>query len=233
MLSLPPKGWWVFIIRPTLRFFASATLIFGGLTLLFFQIISPLFLNRGQEIVTPIQETVLGLITQNSASPLENINLPLEQPLAISTGVTDTAPSQFYLSVPRLNIIDAAVETNSLSLTPDTILGHYRGTSIPGTLGTAFIYGHSTLPYFFNPHNYKTIFATVPTLVTGDVFLIRINEVTYQYTVAATKILPPPEVDPLKDYGLEVGSSSSVVLMTCYPPGLSIERFLAIGKLVF
>lgn len=231
--KLPPKGWWVFIIRPTLRFLFSFALLFGGLTLLISQIVYPLFLNSSQEPLAPIQQTVLGIISLSAASPLENIDLPAEQPLAISSGVNNTAPNQFYLSVPRLGIVDAAVETNSLSLTPDTMLGHYRGTSLPGTLGTAFIYGHSTLPYFFNPQNYKTIFATLPTLVTGDIFLIRINEITYQYTVAATKILPPPEVDPIKDYGLEMGSSSSVVLMTCYPPGLSTERFLAIGKLVF
>lgn len=181
----------------------------------------------------PLQETVWGLISQSSANPLKDVPLATERVLAISAGVVSKTPSQFYLSVPRLNITDAVVETNSLSLNPDTALGHYRGTSLPGTLGTAFIYGHSTLPYFFNSTNYKTIFSTVPTLEVGDTFLVRINEITYQYAVVATKILPPQEVDPLKDYGLEVGSSSSVVLMTCYPPGLSTERFLAIGKLVF
>lgn len=241
---LPLRGWWVFVVRPALRFGTSFTLIFGGLFLLISQVFFPLFFSSGDGFVaTPLQESVLGIMTETPANPLEGIKVTAAaaatsfttepQSLAITPGLVGATPSQFYLSIPKLGIDSAVVETNSLSLSPDTALGHYRGTSLPGDLGTAFIYGHSTLPWFFNPTNYKTIFSTVPTLVEGDKFLIHINDLTYQYEVVATKILDPSQVDPLKDYGLEAGSSSSVVLMTCYPPGLSTNRFLAIGKLIF
>jgi LPXTG-site transpeptidase (sortase) family protein len=234
--QLPPKGWWVLFLRPLLRFSLSFTLIFGGLFLLLSQVLFPVFLSRSEDsLVTPLQEEILGVMAAGSPNPLDNITVaaPRLQSLPIKSGVLGETPSQFYLSVPRLGISQAVVETNSLNLSPDTALGHYRGTSLPGDLGTAFIYGHSTLPWFFNPNNYKTIFSTIPTLTTGDKFLVQVNNVAYQYEVASTIILDPIEVEPLRDYGEQINSSSSVVLMTCYPPGLSIKRFLAIGKLIF
>ena len=200
-------------------------------------VIFPFFMDgQNTGVVTPVQELVLGAFAETSPNPLVNISSNAKsapQNLAIKSGTVNEVPSTFYLTVPKLGVEQATIETNSLSLSPDTSLGHYRGTSLPGEVGTSFIYGHSTLPWFFSATNYKTIFATLPTVSTGDTFYVHFNNLTYRYEVVATKILDPEEVDPLKDYGAEVGSSSTAVLMTCYPPGLSSKRFLAIGRLVF
>ena len=132
----------------------------------------------------------------------------------------------------QLGIKDAVTETNSLSLSPDLSLGHYRGSGLPGEVGNAFIYGHSVLPCFYNPKNYKTIFSTLHQLEIGDEFTIEYNNKTYTYKVEQKKILKPDEVDPLAGYKPKYLNESTVTLMTCSPPGTKINRLLVNAVLV-
>jgi LPXTG-site transpeptidase (sortase) family protein len=238
------RGWWLFVIKPLLRFGASFFLIFGGVFILLSQLIIPSFLGfKDLKVITPMQDAVISVLTP-SISPMEGVvfretpsqqavSSPQVSELAIKGSSVTGTPGEFYLSIPSLGINLAQVEANSLSPNPDFRLGHYRGSSLPGSLGTAFIYGHSALPWFFSPTNYKTIFSTLPGLSEGDKFTITYNDLSYDYSVMATKILLPEEVDPLHDYGADYNCSSSAVLMTCYPPGLSTKRLLIVGKLIF
>jgi len=73
-------------------------------------------------------------------------------------------PDIFYLTIPKLGIEKAEVDTNSESLSPDERLGHYPGSALPGEVGNTFIYGHSVLPMFYDPTNYRTIFSTLDKL---------------------------------------------------------------------
>jgi len=243
MKKLPPKGWWVFIFRPLLRIGLSFTLLFVGLFLLISQVLFPLFLGVATPATTlaPITDSLFG-----SASPLEGLPVLASSSYATPPTVLQEAtvlsiedasvgevPAQFYLTVPALGIKQAVVETNSINPTPSQSLGHFRGSRFPGEMGTSFLYGHSALPWLFNSSNYKTIFSTLPDLTTSDNFYVHYKSFTYQYQIVGTKILAPNDVDPLKDYGIELNSPSTVVLMTCYPPGLSSKRYLVIGKLIF
>ncbi len=141
-------------------------------------------------------------------------------------------PDYFYLSIPKLKIKDALVETNSESLNPSSALGHYPGTSLPGENGNAFIYGHSVLPWFFNTNNYKTLFSTLGKLEPGDEFYITYNNRSYTYVVETTEELSPSEVKPLDEIKPKYLNESTVVLMTCSPPGTKLKRLLINGILV-
>lgn len=236
--KLPPKAWWVFIVKPVIKFGSAFVLILSGSGLLLSQVVLPQVLNTETTSTTGDVGSILSAANVNPPSPMAGVPLHKAGPtnseiLTVTSGVNEEVPSSFSLAIPKLNISEAEVETNSVNLSPDTRLGHFRGSALPGDIGTAFIYGHSAAPLFFSSNNYKTIFSTLPNLAIGDEFSININAVTYRYDVAETKILNPEEVSPLKDYGLEIGSPSSVVLMTCYPPGMSTKRLLVVGKLVY
>jgi len=141
-------------------------------------------------------------------------------------------PNFFYLSIPKLKIENALVETNSESLNPSSALGHYSGTSLPGENGNAFIYGHSVLPWFFNANNYKTIFSTLGKLEPGDEFYITYNNREYTYVVETKENLSPSDVKPLAEIKPKYLNESTVVLMTCSPPGTKLKRLLINGVLV-
>jgi len=141
-------------------------------------------------------------------------------------------PDYFYLTIPKLKIKDALVETEAKTLNPDDSLGHYPGTSLPGENGNSFIFGHSVLPWFFNSNNYKTIFSTLGKLEPGDEFYINYNNSEYTYVVESTEELSPDDVDPLATIKPKYLNESTVVLMTCSPPGTKLRRLLVNAILV-
>ena len=146
--------------------------------------------------------------------------------------VNTNVPKYYYLSIPKLNIKEALVETSPLTLSPDDALGHYIGSALPGETGNTFIYGHSVLPFFYNPRNYKTIFSTLNTLEIGDLFYIKYNNKEYKYIVESKISVSPERVNPLGYYKPAYLNESSVTLMTCDPPGTKFKRLLVNAVMV-
>ncbi len=123
-----------------------------GLFFLITQIFLPLIVFTTQDSVArPVESTVLGLATgfgEFEFSELQNTR---------GTTLQANIPDYYYLTIPKLRIEKAWVDTSPPDLSPDDALGHYIGSSLPGEVGNAFIYGHSVLPAFYNPKNYKTL----------------------------------------------------------------------------
>src|SRR3989339_1019780 len=143
-----------------------------GFLILGSQVVYPLIYFKTQdETSKPVESSVLGIASGFSEFEFQELN---NRDPYKKTDNVDT-PQFFYLSIPKLKIERAEVETNSSNLQPDKYLGHYLGSTIPGEVGNAFIYGHSVLPWFYNPKNYKTIFSTLDRLETGDAVEVEYN----------------------------------------------------------
>ncbi len=140
-------------------------------------------------------------------------------------------PEFYYLSVPKLKINKAIVETSPATLDPADALGHYNGTEFPGEVGNSFVYGHSVLPWFFNQKNYKTIFSTLGKLETGDEFFVNYNNKGYRYIVESKEELSPNNVNPLNEIKPRYLNESTMTLMTCSPPGTKLKRLMVYGVL--
>lgn len=198
-------------------------LLFLGTFILITQVVLPLVVFKTQDqISSPISNSVLGV-----ASGFGNFEFDELQNSVNETTESDTnIPQYFYLTIPKLRINKALVETNSPTLNPDEALGHYKGTALPGKVGNTFIYGHSVLPWFYNPKNYKTIFSTIDKLAVGDVFYIEYNNQTLEYKVETKSILKTEQVEPLAELKPRYLNESTVVLMTCYPMGTKSKRLL-------
>lgn len=124
----------------------------------------------------------------------------------------------YTLSIPKLKITDALVTISGDDLNRSLI--HYGGTGLPGEYGTAVIFGHSVLPQFYNPTNYKTIFSTLPTLKTGDEVFVRYDGVEYRYVVYEMLVTEANDLTPLA----QRFDDSYVTLITCVPPGTYWKR---------
>lgn len=148
------------------------------------------------------------------------------------TATIDSTPEYFYLTIPKLNIENAVIETNSTNLSPEDTLGHYKGSNLPGEPGNTFIYGHSVLPWFYNPKNYKTIFSTLDQLETGDEFTISYKNKQLKYKVEGKEVLYPTSVDPLANWKPSYLNDSTATLMTCWPAGTKTKRLIIKATLV-
>lgn len=137
-----------------------------------------------------------------------------------------TPVNTYKLSIPKLRISDAAVTIAGDDLGKSLV--HYGGTGLPGEYGTAVVFGHSTLPQFFNPTNYKTIFSILPTLTVGDEILVTYDGVTYRYVVYEMTVTDPTDLSPLEQHF----DDSYITLITCVPPGTYWKRLNVRARLV-
>jgi sortase A len=143
-----------------------------------------------------------------------------------------TPVNSYTLSIPKLRIKNAIVIIAGDDLNNGLI--HYGGTAMPGEFGTTVIFGHSTLPQFYDPTNYHTIFSLLPTLKIatdikeGDDIFITYDGATYRYSVYDMVVTRPDDLSSLE----QKYDDSYVTLVTCVPPGTYWQRLHVKAKLM-
>lgn len=200
----------------------SGLLMSLGFLILGTQVAMPLIFFKTQDtVIKPMEKTVLGVATGFSDFDFEEMS-----PNNIVLDDEANIPDYFQITIPKLKIEDALVKTEFDGASPDEFIGHYKGSALPGTEGDAFIYGHSVLPWFFNPKNYKTIFSTLGDLEVGDEIIINYNGKELAYSVEEKITVSPNDVNPISGWKPEYLNESTITLMTCWPAGTKTNRLL-------
>jgi len=179
------------------------------------------------QTVTPISEDTLSLNSMASVHSGEEVDYTNANTWFPThpqkKGVTPV--NTYMLSIPRLKIENAVVMVAGDDLNESLI--HYGGTPLPGQSGNTVIFGHSTLPQFYNPKSYKTIFSLLPTLTIGDKIFITYDEVKYTYVVYDMVVVDPTDLTPLE----QRFDDSFITVVTCVPPGTYWKRLNVKAKL--
>lgn len=126
--------------------------------------------------------------------------------------------SHYLLSIPKLKIDKATVTIGGESLEESLI--HYPGTALPGQLGNSVVLGHSVLPAFYNPKDYKSIFSKIPDLESGDEIYVYFDGITYIYVVHDYYEREPEEVQLME----QKFDRYEMSLVTCVPQGTYLRR---------
>lgn len=134
--------------------------------------------------------------------------------------------THYSLSIPKLKIEKATVHIDGQDLMDSLI--QYPGTALPGQYGNTIIFGHSVLPQFFNPKNYKTIFSTLPTIKKGDEIFVDFDGILYHYEVIGIEEVSPDNISVLE----QRYDSEYLTLITCAPPGTYLKRLIVTSKLI-
>lgn len=126
----------------------------------------------------------------------------------------------YTLAIPKLGIDGANVSTVNYDLSQTLV--HYYGPGNPLDHGTSVIFGHSTLPQWFNQNDYDAIFATLHTIGVGDEIIITVDGKQYTYQIFATAITTPDDVNIFS----QSYDNSYITLVTCTPPGTIWKRLI-------
>ena len=95
----------------------------------------------------------------------------------------------------------------------------------PGENGNTAILGHSSSDVF-NNGQYKFIFVQLNRLALGDLFYIDYDGIRYSYEITDKKVIAPTDLDQLN-----MGQSEPyATLITCDPPGTTLNRLIVIGR---
>ncbi len=133
----------------------------------------------------------------------------------------------YTLSIPKLGITDAKVSAMDTKLS-EHLVQYFTTSNNPVEKGTSVIFGHSTLPQLFSETDYRTIFANVHTLKTGDEFSINVNDKDYTYRIFSINILSPDDPNIFS----QSHDNSYITLVSCTPPGTVWKRLVIRASLV-
>lgn len=167
---------------------------------------------------SPNSTPVLGIGVENKSS--------FPAFVSDSQRTTPTPYSEFTLSISSIKLKEAKVLVDSNDF--EQSLALLPGTALPGERGNVFITGHSSLPQFFRPGNYKAIFANLPNIEKDDSIIIEAGEQQFKYKVIGLKVVNPEEtwvINPPDNTGRYLS------LMTCVPPGLYLKRLIVLAEL--
>jgi len=229
--------------KKIINYFSYFFLIVGSFLLFWafypiisFEIYSQTFLSK--DFKTPVifneinQSIKNGLVLgsfnvfSNNLSDFTNVNLWFPSIVKNKVNKDNFFVKQYFLSIPKLNIKDAVVLVGGDDLSKSLI--HYLPKTMPGELGNVAIFGHSTLPQLYKPHDYKSIFTFLPSLQKGDKIFIKVEDVVYQYEVFEMFVVLPSEISVLN----QKLDASYLTLITCVPPGTYWKRLVVKAKLI-
>lgn len=105
-------------------------------------------------------------------------------------------------------------------------VAHAEGTNLPGEDGNIFIFSHSS-ENFYEAVRYNSIFYLLPKLEIGDTITLYFEGKRFDYHVREKIIANPDEVSFLTDKS----EKPMLTLMTCYPPGTNLKRFIVVADL--
>ena len=138
--------------------------------------------------------------------------------------------TDFSIIIPKINVnsnVIKNIDPNNSSEYQKALtkgVAHARGSGLPGFPGNTFIFAHSANSWY-QANQYNAIFYLINKLVTGDEITIYYEGSKYLYTVTEKKIVTSSHLNYL------TGSTSTqtLTLMTCWPPGTTLNRLVIIA----
>jgi sortase A len=133
--------------------------------------------------------------------------------------------------IPKINVEipvvydEPSIDERALENALERGVVHYATTPNPGERGNAVIFGHSS-NNILNKGKYKFAFVLLSRLEIGDTFMLTKNGKRYVYKVYEKRIVKPSEVSVLGN----TDKVATATLITCDPPGTSINRLVVIGE---
>lgn len=152
-------------------------------------------------------------------------------PIIIDPTSTAVGP-ETKIIIPKINV-EIPVVYNEPSIEEDAVqkalergVLHYATTSKPGELGNGAIFGHSS-NNILNKGDYKFAFVLLKRLEAGDTFILQKDSKRYVYRVFDKKVVKPEDLSVLSD---SQGKPATFSLITCDPPGTTINRMVVTGE---
>lgn len=152
-----------------------------------------------------------------------------DTPIIADSSTTANGPPQVI--IPKINVEipvvydQPSIEENAIQSSLENGVVHYATTASPGQTGNTVIFGHSS-NNILNKGKYKFAFVLLNRLEIGDTFMLTKDGKRYTYRVYKKEVVKPTDVQVLG----AAEKPSSATLITCDPPGTSINRLVVVGE---
>lgn len=133
---------------------------------------------------------------------------------------------EYQFSIPSMGIDHAKVSTVDFDLSKH-LVQYFSTSKNPTDKGTSVIFGHSTLPQWFDPKNYMAVFAHMHLIKEGDEIVLTVNNKDYHYKVFSKTILDSKDPNIFS----QSFDNSYITIITCTPPGTTWKRLVVRASL--
>ncbi len=135
--------------------------------------------------------------------------------------------SEYDLSIPSQNISHMKVSAVDFDLSKHMVQ-YFSTSKSPIENGTSVIFGHSTLPQWFDPKNYMAVFAHLHLIKDGDEIVLTVDGQDYHYKVFSRTITDSNDPNIFS----QAYDNSYITIITCTPPGTTWKRLVVRASLV-
>ena len=165
----------------------------------------------------------------------EELKYDLHQVTQAKQSTTEITPvsTRFGIVIPKIGANAPVVENvdpynekdYQVALTKG--IAHARGTSLPehANKGSVFLFAHSAAN-FYEANRYNAVFYLLNKLEKNDEIILYYQEKKYVYHVTDTKIVNEDDLQYLSG----TANAEQLILMTCWPAGTSLKRFLVFAE---
>ncbi len=160
-------------------------------------------------------------------TPSKNVS---NAPIIIDSSTAAVGPESKII-IPKINVEipvvydEPSVDEKAIQHALERGVVHYATTPLPGEVGNGVIFGHSS-NNILNKGQYKFAFVLLKRLEVGDTFMLQKDGKRFVYKVTDKKIVKPSDVSVLTTST----NQSTMTLITCDPPGTSLNRLLVTGQ---
>ncbi len=150
---------------------------------------------------------------------------------SIIVDTNSTVGPEPKIIIPKINVEipvvydEQSIDEKAVQAALEEGVIHYAITSKPGELGNSAIFGHSS-NNILNRGKYKFAFVLLNRMEIGDTFMLHYEGKRYIYKVFDKKVVPPDDLSVLNP----TSKPAAVSLITCDPPGTSINRLVVVGE---
>lgn len=134
--------------------------------------------------------------------------------------------TEYEFSLPSQNISHMKVSAVDFDLSKH-LVQYFSTSKSPIENGTSVIFGHSTLPQWFDPNNYMSIFAHMHLIKDGDQIVLTVNGQDYHYKVFSRTIVDSNDPNIFS----QAYDNSYITIITCTPPGTTWKRLVVRASL--
>ena len=138
---------------------------------------------------------------------------------------------EFSIIIPKINVNVKVIKNvdafDSKIYQPALTQGvaHAKNTSTPDQVGNTFIFAHSA-GNWYQANQFNAVFYLLNKLETGDEIIVFYQSQKYNYIVKETKKVKGNE----SSYMLNSSNQKQLTLMTCWPPGTTLNRLIVIAN---
>lgn len=184
-------------------------------------ILGVIFITIGIVLLFLVFKPALSEEVKYATQRLSNLPVPQITPVNENFSVVIPKLNANAQVIPNVDPFNESIYQQALSKG----VAHAKGTALPNEKGTVFLFAHSAQDFYI-ANKYNAVFYLLYKLEKGDKITLYFDKEKIEYSVKELRYTTETDID----YLTKQADNNRLILMTCWPPGTTLQRLLVIAE---